>query len=280
VFQWSNIFKGFTMGISDLIPGVSGGTIALVLGIYQTFISAINGLFTKDWKNHLMFLLPLGAGIGMALLTISHLMEWLLAEYPQPTFFFFLGLILGIIPTLLKEINYKQTFTAIHYGLLMIGALVVAATLFIKDNELSAVMSGLGWGDYILLFFAGWLASSAMILPGISGSFIFLLLGVYPTVIHALSTFQLPVMLAVGTGIAIGLVLTSKLITFLLVRFKTATYAVMIGFIVGSIVVIYPGIQGDSFLLFISVVAFLAGGFSAYILSCFEVKKTVAKLNV
>ena len=112
-----------------------------------------------------------------------------------------------------------------------------------------------------------------MILPGISGSFIFLLLGVYPTVINALSTLNIPVIITVGAGISIGLVLTSKLITFLLSTFKVGTYSVMIGFIIGSIVVIYPGISGDQFLFFISVLAFIAGGFSAYILSYIELKK-------
>jgi putative membrane protein len=267
------------MGISDLIPGVSGGTIALVLGIYQSLIAAINGLFSKQWKEHVMFLVPLGIGIVFALLTISHLVEWLLVEYPQPTFFFFLGLIIAIIPTLLKDINYKQTFTPIHYVLLAIGAILVSATFFIKDNELATVMSDLVVSDYILLFFAGWLASSAMILPGISGSFIFLLLGVYPTVVNALSTFNIPVIIIVGSGIAIGLVITSRFITFLFKQYKTGTYALMIGFIVGSIVVIYPGVSGDHILFYTSVLALFMGGFSAYLLSYFEMKKTVVKLN-
>ncbi len=108
MIEWRNILKGMTMGISDLIPGVSGGTIALVLGIYQRLIAAINGLFTKEWKKHLVFLMPLVLGIIVALLSISHLIEWLLVAYPQPTFFLFLGLIIGIIPTLLKDIDYRQ----------------------------------------------------------------------------------------------------------------------------------------------------------------------------
>ncbi len=263
------------MGISDLIPGVSGGTIALVLGIYHSLISAINGLFSREWKKHVLFLLPLGLGIGVALLSISHVIDWLLAEYPQPTFFFFLGLIIGIIPLLLKEIQYRQSFRPLHYVLLAIGAVIVGSTVLINRNELTAVMSHLGWTDYALLFAAGWLASSAMILPGISGSFIFLLLGVYPTVINALSTFNIPVIITIGSGIAIGLVLTSKLISIMLVKFKIATYAVMIGFIFGSIVVIYPGIEANIPLFLVSVLSLVAGTFCAYLLSCFEAKKTI-----
>ncbi|MEC2074077.1 DUF368 domain-containing protein [Alkalihalophilus marmarensis] len=276
MFEWRNIFKGMTMGVSDLIPGVSGGTIALVLGIYQNLVAAINGLFTKDWKKHLMFLIPLGTGIVIALLTISHLIEWLLAEYPQPTFFFFLGLVIGIIPSLLKEIDYKRNFTRRHYGLLAIGALLVASTFFFKSNELAEVMTSLSFSEYILLFFAGWLASSAMILPGVSGSFIFLLFGVYPTVVNALSSFNIPVILTVGAGIGIGLVLTSKLITFLFERFKLETYAIMIGFITGSIVVIFPGFTEDHLL---SIGAIILGWMAAKLLSVAENKKTVVKIQ-
>ncbi|MET3503986.1 putative membrane protein [Halalkalibacter oceani] len=272
MFEWRNIFKGMTMGISDLIPGVSGGTIALVLGIYQNLLAAINGLFTRQWKKHLMFLLPLGIGIVAALLAVSHLVEWLLAEYPQPTFFFFLGLIIGIIPKLMHDIEFTRTFTAAHYVLLLIGALIVGLTVFVKEDELAPVMTALSTGDYALLFFAGWLASSAMILPGISGSFIFLLFGVYPTVVNALSTINIPVIMTVGAGIAIGLIVTSRFIAWLLRQFKVGTYAVIIGFIVGSIIVIYPGIGTDRFLLLVSVLTFLFGAGCAFLLSRFEQK--------
>ncbi|MCD8511318.1 MAG: DUF368 domain-containing protein [Bacillus sp. (in: Bacteria)] len=271
MIQWRNLYKGFTMGVSDLIPGVSGGTIALVLGIYQRLIAAINGLSSKEWKQHLLFLLPIGLGIGFALLSVSHLVEWLLTYYPEPTFFFFLGLIIGIIPTLLKEVDFKKNFRLIHYGLLAFGAIIVASTLLIKESEMTGVISNLQWNDYIYLFFAGWLASSAMILPGISGSFIFLLLGVYPTVINALADLHLLVLVTVGLGIAFGLALTSRLIALLLKQYRLATYAVMIGFIVGSIPVIFPGYTKDPLL---SLFAFILGGFAAYTLTYLEWRKS------
>lgn len=273
MFEWRNIFKGMTMGITDLIPGVSGGTIALVLGIYQNLLAAINGLFTREWKKHIMFLLPLGIGIVTALLTVSRLVEWLLAEYPQPTFFFFLGLVIGIIPKLLQDIDFRRSFRGGHYVLLLFGALIVGLTIFVKDDELAPVMTNLAFSDYAILFFAGWLASSAMILPGISGSFIFLLFGVYPTVVNALSTINIPVIITVGAGIAIGLLATSRIIAWLLRQCKAGTYAVIIGFIVGSTIVIYPGINEDRFLLLISVLTFLLGGGCALLLSRFEQRK-------
>ncbi|SNZ02948.1 putative membrane protein [Terribacillus aidingensis] len=273
MFQWRNIFKGMAMGVSDLIPGVSGGTIALLLGIYQQFIASINGVFSKRWKQSLLFLIPIGIGIVIALLLVSRLVEWLIEVYPQPTFIFFLGLIIGIIPTLLKEIDFKQSFTPVHYVLLLIGAALVASTAFVKDDNMAAVIEHLSQSDYLLLFFAGWLASSAMILPGISGSFVLLLLGVYPTVINAISNLNFAVILTVGAGVFIGVLVTSKLITILLAKFKAGTYAVMIGFIVGSIVIIYPGFPGNAVLIIVSITAFIAGVICAYLLSGLDVEK-------
>lgn len=273
MFHWQNVFKGMLMGISDVIPGVSGGTIALVLGIYQRLVAAINGILSKDWKKHIAFLIPIGIGIGIAVLTFSHIMEWLLAEYPEPTFFFFLGLIIGIIPMLLKEVNYKKTFKTNHYILFAIAAVLVAITVLIKENEMAAVMSELVWSDYLFLFIGGWLASSAMILPGISGSFVLLLLGLYPTVINAVSTLNISVIMTVGFGVVIGLLLTSKLIAFLFVKYRIATYAVMIGFVAGSIVVIYPGFGSNLAITIASIIAFLFGLLASYLLSIIENKK-------
>ncbi len=89
MLNWRNIVPGVLMGISDLIPGVSGGTIALLVGVYYRLIAAIDGIFSREWKKHLMFLIPLGTGVVLALLSMSRLIEWLLADYPQPTFFLF-----------------------------------------------------------------------------------------------------------------------------------------------------------------------------------------------
>ncbi|CAM4453083.1 DUF368 domain-containing protein [Paenibacillus tarimensis] len=259
MMEWRNIIRGVVMGISDLIPGVSGGTMALALGIYKQLLEAINGIFSRSWKQHFAFLIPLGIGILAAVFTLSGLMEWLLEHHPKPTFFFFLGLILGIIPLLLRKIEYKKSFRASHYLLIAIAAVLVALTAFAREDGLDTAIKTFTTGDYIFLFFAGWLASSAMILPGISGSFVLLLLGAYPTVIGALSDRNLLVIGVVGCGVVIGILVMSRLIHFLLAHYTAGTYAVIIGMVVGSIVVVFPGFTSHIGTLVICLVTLIIG---------------------
>jgi len=262
----SNVLRGIVMGISDLIPGISGGTIAMVLGIYHELIASINGIYSKDWRKHLVFLAPIGLGIGISLATFSHLIEWLLVSHSKPLFFFFTGLILGIIPFLLRAANFRNTFKASHYVSLVLAALFVAATSFIREGNLESIWTNLTLGNYLFLFFSGWIASSAMILPGISGSLVLLLLGVYPTVINAISSWNISVILTLGLGVVIGIIITSNLIQFLFSKFSALTYAVMIGLVFGSVIVIFPGLPSSIPYGILCAVMFLVGSIVATLL--------------
>ncbi|SFM37217.1 DUF368 domain-containing protein [Salibacterium qingdaonense] len=269
MFEWKNIFRGLAMGISDIIPGVSGGTIALVLGIYHRLIAAINNLFSRHWKEQLGFFIPLGIGIVAAIFSLSSVLDWLLGNYPQPTFFLFMGLILGTIPLLLREADYKRAFNGSHYVIAAIAAVLVILSGLFRGEEGEA-MQTLAASDYLLFFFSGWIASTAMILPGISGSFILLLLGVYSTVIHAVSSLQFSVLLAVGAGIVVGLAIMSKLLHYLLRRHTAGTYAVMTGLLIGSLFVIFPGLGAGVVQFFVSLFTFAAGLVIAAILGKVE----------
>ncbi|MFB4163596.1 DUF368 domain-containing protein [Alteribacillus sp. JSM 102045] len=259
MFEWKNIFRGIAMGASDLIPGVSGGTIALVLGIYHRLITAINHFFSRKWKEQLGFFIPLGIGIGIAIISLSNLLEWLLATHPQPTFFFFMGLILGTIPLLLKEADYKYQFKPYHFVIVATAAVLIILSGVYKGEENGEVVQSLTASDYVYLFFSGWLASSAMILPGVSGSFILLILGVYETIIHAVTSFQLPVIFTVGLGIIIGITIMSKFLHYLLRQHRTGTYAVMSGLLIGSLFVIFPGLGSSPLVMVISFLTFITG---------------------
>lgn len=267
--EWKNIYRGLLMGASDVIPGVSGGTIAVLLGIYDRLIAAINNLFSKDWKKQLGFLIPLAIGMGTAILLLSHLIKWLFAHYAGPTNFFFLGLIIGIIPYLLHQADAKNAFKLKHIGLLIIGGLLIGMMVFLDAGEGAAITSRT-FSTYLLLFFSGFVASAAMILPGISGSFMLLVIGVYSTVIGAISDLQLDVIAVTGVGIVIGIVVMSKVINFFLTNFRTATFALIIGAVIGSIVVIFPGWPTNTSILLLSIAAFAVGLLVAYILGKVE----------
>ncbi|WYP27634.1 DUF368 domain-containing protein [Alkalihalobacillus sp. FSL W8-0930] len=263
MFEFKNIFRGLAMGITDLVPGVSGSTVLMVLGVYERFIASLHGLTTKDWKQSLRFLIPLGVGVGSALLIFSRVISWLLENHQPLTMFLFLGLIVGIVPILVKEVDIKRTFKLNHYIFLITAFILIALTSLLPHED--TLMTDLSIWNYFFLFVAGWLASAALILPGISGSLIFLLLGVYTTVTNAISTLQIPVILAVGAGIAIGLLLTSKLVRYLFKAYMTHTYAVMIGLVAGSIIVLFSQIEPGGSLLGCGI-TFIAGLLVAYLL--------------
>lgn len=263
MFDWRNIFRGMAMGTSDIIPGVSGGTIAVLLGIYDQFINAVSGITTREWKKHFPFLVTLGLGMGSAILVLSHLVEWLLEVYPQPTNFFFLGLIAGILPYLLKEANARSTFKVKHVVFMLIGFIIVASMAFFKPEEATNPIETLTLFSVIGLFFAGALASMAMLLPGISGSFILLIFGVYHTAINAITTMNLPIILVIGAGIASGFIFSSKGIKYLLNRFPLMMYALIIGLVFGSLFVVYPGLTIAFNNVILSVIALCFGFFVA-----------------
>ncbi|WP_156290236.1 DUF368 domain-containing protein [Oceanobacillus salinisoli] len=270
--EWKNIYRGLIMGASDVIPGVSGGTLAVLLGIYDRLIASINGFFSKEWKKHLGFLLPLGIGILTAIFLLANLIEWLFEYYPGPTQFFFLGLILGVLPYLFHKADAKNAFNTQHILLLVIGIIVVASMAFLNPVE-GEVMEQVTGSTYVLLFFAGFIASSAMIIPGISGSFMLLLLGVYTTVISAISNLQLDIIAVIGLGVVIGIVVMSKVINFFLTSYYTGTFAIIIGLVIGSVFVVFPGFPSETDLILLSILTFAAGLFVAYILGRVEYKQ-------
>lgn len=267
--EWKNIYRGFIMGATDVVPGVSGGTIAVLLGIYDRLIAAINGVFSKDWKKHLSFLVPLGIGMVAAIFTLAKLLEWLLLHHPGPTFFFFLGLIIGVLPLLFREADVKNTFKSKHIIILITGAIVISLFGLLNPEEGTIIVER-SFSIYILLFFSGFLGSAAMVLPGISGSFVLLVIGVFSTVISAISNLQFDVILVTGAGIMVGIIFMSKVINYFLTHFRTTTFAAIIGMVIGSIVVIFPGFPEDTLLIIISIVTFASGLTAAYILGKVE----------
>ncbi|HHM3195347.1 TPA: DUF368 domain-containing protein [Staphylococcus aureus] len=265
-FKWINILKGFAMGTSDLVPGVSGGTIALLLGIYNQFIASISGIFSRRFWPSFTFLIPIIIGMLLAMGSLSNLFNYLLSQHHIPTMFFFGGLIIGIVPYLLKISNYKTSFTTKHYMMVIAGiAILIVITLMNNGDKHAGETLTLSTGLIIKYFIAGMCASSAMLLPGISGSFMLLVFGVYGTVMLAISEVVklnftgLPILLAVGFGVLAGFIISSKIIQYFLTHHKLMTFALIIGFVVGSLFAIFPGLPTNIVMWFVSLVVFIIG---------------------
>ncbi|HAR3495294.1 TPA: DUF368 domain-containing protein [Staphylococcus aureus] len=265
-FKWINILKGFAMGTSDLVPGVSGGTIALLLGIYNQFIASISGIFSQRFWPSFTFLIPIIIGMLLAMGSLSNLFNYLLSQHHIPTMFFFGGLIIGIVPYLLKISNYKTSFTTKHYMMVIAGiAILIVITLMNNGDKHAGETLTLSTGLIIKYFIAGMCASSAMLLPGISGSFMLLVFGVYGTVMLAISEVVklnftgLPILLAVGFGVLAGFIISSKIIQYFLTHHKLMTFALIIGFVVGSLFAVFPGLPTNIVMWFVSLVVFIIG---------------------
>lgn len=265
-FKWINILKGFAMGTSDLVPGVSGGTIALLLGIYNQFIASISGIFSRRFWPSFTFLIPIIIGMLLAMGSLSNLFNYLLSQHHIPTMFFFGGLIIGTVPYLLKISNYKTSFTTKHYMMVIAGiAILIVITLMNNGDKHAGETLTLSTSLIIKYFIAGMCASSAMLLPGISGSFMLLVFGVYGTVMLAISEVVklnfagLPLLLAVGFGVLAGFIISSKIIQYFLTHHKLMTFALIIGFVVGSLFAVFPGLPTNIVMWFVSLVVFIIG---------------------
>ena len=242
--------KGFIMGIANIIPGVSGGTLALTLGIYEEFIGAISHFFSK-LKENIKFLLPIFIGMGLSIITMSNVIDSSFKHYPIPTTLFFVGLVVGGIPMLLrkvkgtKEVKQPSSYIIALLTFLLVMILAFSEEIFGKGlaNANFANLSVIG---YTTLFLVGVIAAATMIIPGVSGSLVLMLLGYYfPVVgiIKELTHFKniVPNIIVAGVfgvGVLVGIVLVAKLIEFLLKKFEHKTYFGVLGFIIASVIAI------------------------------------------
>lgn len=235
--------KGFGMGAANVIPGVSGGTIALLTGIFGRIVNSLNAIMDiKNWKALIKgnliefwenidgsFLCALLFGVFLSVFTLAKLMKYTLNYYPIQTWAFFFGMILASAVTMLmkiKNFNYKD----IIFGLSGIILGIAVCTLSPAKTP----------DDYWFIFICGAIAICTMILPGISGSFVLLILGKYEYIMKALSELNMPVILIFLFGCLVGLLAFSKLLHWLLSKFERPTMLVLVGFVIGSLIKVWP----------------------------------------
>lgn len=247
-----NLIQGFSMALADSVPGVSGGTVAFVLGFYDKFINSLNTLISrkKDKKSSISFLIKLGIGwvIGMAIasLILSNLFETHIYQVSS----LFIGFIIFAIPLIIKE--EKQNIEGKYKNLIftIIGIIIVSAITYFNPqtgSETSIDITNLNFGLAIYVFVAGMIAISAMILPGISGSTLLLIFGLYVPIITGiketlhLNLAYIPVLFVFGLGILTGIALVIKLVRKALEKYRSQTIYLILGLMVGSIYAIIMG---------------------------------------
>ncbi|HBW13044.1 MAG TPA: DUF368 domain-containing protein [Proteiniclasticum sp.] len=249
------IIKGLFIGIANIIPGVSGGTMAVSVGAYDELIGAVNHV-RKDWRKSAKTLAPyvIGAGIGIGLL--SFVIEGAMATYPLATACLFLGLILGGVPTLWnKAKSYKVSWPEVLSFIIMAGTIVFMT--FTKTSDAASGPFSLDPVSLFLLFVVGIIAAATMVIPGVSGSLVLILLGYYNRILETLSSFIRGVLslnlqsaldnflplLPFGIGVLLGIGLVAKLIEWLFEKFPSITYAGIIGLVAASPVAIFHEIS-------------------------------------
>ena len=243
------VIKGFIMGIANIIPGVSGGTLALILGIYEDFIGAISHFFS-NFKMNIKFLLPIVIGMVLAIVSLSRVIDYSYKHFPIPTCLFFVGLVLGGIPMLLSKVKgtkeVKKVSSYIIFAIPFLIVMVMACSDLIFGEGMKISLSNMGLIQYVLLFIVGVVAAATMVIPGVSGSLVLMLLGYYYPIIDKIKEFtsfknigeNFLVLGVFGVGVLIGIVLISKLIEFLFQKYEVKTYFGVLGFIFASVLAI------------------------------------------
>ena len=276
--------KGIFIGLANIIPGISGGTIAVILGIFDDLIDTINNFF-RDIKKNLGFITPIGFGVLFSILFFSSILELCLKKYSLPTNIFFIGLIFGSIPVIYKK-AIKNGIKKNYFLYTLISILIVILAANFNNDSATQINNDLSFIFLLKILFGGLLAAIAMIIPGISGSFIMVLLGIYPTVINSISNISRcllnlsdknllirtgSVIFLLGLGLILGILLISRLISVLLEKFYSETYFCILGLIIGSIYGIFASPMTyqsgiNNFMILISVISFFVGAIISYFL--------------
>ena len=251
---------GIVLGITTAIPGVSAGTIAVVLNVFDRLIEVITPNIKKilaAWK----FWLPLVIGGIAGIIFFSKMITFLFTHYLVPTYWFFIGIITGSIPMVYRRVRLPGSafpaFSSVICGILAFALMVVMAIL--KPTEDAVSYTVLTPRLFGILAAGGILAAVAMIIPGISGSFLLLVIGLYRTIVQAVSDLNIPLIAPVALGAIIGLLAGAAFVRFLLAKVPKETYGAVFGLVTGSIIVLYPGGLGSGATILFSVMGMLTG---------------------
>lgn len=250
---------GIFIGAGAILPGISSGVLCVSFGIYDKLINSILGFF-KNIKENLKFLFPIFFGIGFGAILFGNILKTLFVSYPIPTKSAFLGLILGCVPNLFKIANSKKGFRLHYLGYTFLS---FSFALFLLGLEkVLPVHSIIGSSNALFLILSGFIMSAGVVVPGVSSTVLLMILGTYETYLNAISSINLFILFPMGIGLLLGGLLFLNLLQCLLKNYFSETYYAIIGFVLGSTLLLCPSLNLDFtgiFSIFILILCFYLG---------------------
>lgn len=269
------ILKGILIGIANIIPGVSGGTMAVSMGIYDKIISSITNLF-KDFKRSVMTLLPYGIGMVLGIVILSFAIQYLFDTYPFQTNLLFIGLIVGGVPIISKKVKGEKKNIGHIISFLVFFGFVIGLACLGGSTGTDVVIEKVTLMQFIVLFLVGVIASATMVIPGVSGSMVLMLLGYYQPILNTVTEFiksavsldidsiihTIVILIPFGLGVVIGIFAIAKVIEIVFNKFPIYAYCAIIGLILASpfAILIMSGITGITLVSILTgIVTFVIG---------------------
>ncbi len=249
-----NIFKGILIGAGAILPGISSGVLCVIMGIYEKLLDSVLNFF-KDIKKNAKYLFPIILGGIIGIVLFSNLLNYFFYQYPIQTKSIFIGLIIGTIPQLIKEINKKEKSNKKN-NIYMIIAMIIGIVTVILENRLNT--AELENASFLYIIICGIIMSLGIIVPGVSSTIILMLLGIYPLYLQSVANLYFPVLIPLGIGVIIGSIIVMKITKKLLDKHYGKTYYCIIGFSIGSIFILLPTITSINELI-ISILCFSLG---------------------
>lgn len=269
------ILRGIFIGVANIIPGVSGGTIALSMGVYEKIIGAVNNI-KNDFKESIKTLLPYGIGAVIGIVCLSFIIEFCLENYKIPTLFAFIGLIIGGLPAIYKRVRGEKFKPTHLISFVLLASLIIVPTIITSNLTDTVRVVEFGIGSIVTMLLMGFIAAASMVVPGVSGSMMLMMLGYYETILESVNTCvkavlsfdfatmfsQFGILVPFGVGVLSGILIAAKIIEKLLKRYPNATMWGIIALVVTSPFAILYGVDFSGVTLltvFVSIITFIAG---------------------
>lgn len=241
-----DVWKGIAIGAGAILPGISSGVLCVIFGIYETLVNSVLGIF-KDFKKNFFYLLPFVIGCFVGVILFGNLLNYFFLHFEVPTKLLFIGLVVGSIPALIKQANTrdgKSSGFRLHYLLYTLISFLLGLLMVSIENTLSSNPSFMSTeGHFLYLVLSGFCMSIGVVIPGVSSTVILMCLGSYSIYLQAVATLSIPILFPMGIGCVIGGILFLRLIQLFLKKFHCQTFYCIIGFVLGSVLILLPDLS-------------------------------------